>query len=75
MRKQIHKVAHHERCQSLDCCDWACMTPAQIRAKVDAMADSDLKEAFKELAILVNAIAHRIPRGAESHADQGNSSQ
>jgi hypothetical protein len=51
------------------------MTPAQIRAKVDAMADSDLKEAFKELAILVNSIAHRIPRGAESHADQGNSSQ
>jgi hypothetical protein len=42
------------------------MSPAQIRAKVDAMADSDLKEAFKELAILVNAIAHRIPRGAEN---------
>ena len=75
MRKQIQRVATQERCHSLDCCEWSSMTPAQIRARVDAMPDADLKDAFKELAVLVNAIAQRLPRGAESHADQSDSSQ
>ena len=47
------------------------MTPAQIRARVDAMPEADLKDAFKELAVLVNAIAQRLPRGAENPSQGG----